>query len=129
MKISLLVKYYNDINKSFYSLQSAFNQKMADDNEYEIILYGDDLLTETIQLVRKQFPNIKFLNDSTPFGERMVFSNSNVLFSKYFLDSFCDLRWENNVVVNSNNVASNGYEKYIIIKPIKLKNHEFKKLH
>lgn len=137
MKISFIITSFNQKKRLFYSLQSAIHQKVNDDSEYEIILADDNSTDGTIEMVKKYFPSVKIsINDKSiagkfttctnknkavtiAEGERLVFSNGDVLFSSNFIDSYFNPIWQDNIVFGPCERSDKKIEKYI--EPILIK--------
>lgn len=116
MKISFIITSYNQKKRLFYSLQSAVSQKVSEGNEYEIILADDHSTDGTIDMVKNEFPTVKISLNEKPIsgkfttctnkntavkmaqGERIVFSNGDIVFSSTFIESYCNPIWEKNIV-------------------------------
>lgn len=116
MKISFIITSFNQKNRLFYSLQSAIAQKLSEGNDYEIILADDNSTDGTIEMVKKYFPSViislneksipgKFTtcsNKNTAVklaqGDRLVFSNGDVIFASTFIESYCDPIWADKIV-------------------------------
>ena len=137
MKISFIITSYNQKNRLYYSLQSAVNQKLSEGNDYEIILADDNSTDGTIEMVKKYFPSVIIsINDKSILGkfttctnknhavriargERLVFSNGDIIFSSGFIESYCNDIWADNIVFGPCERSDEQIDGYLT--PMKIK--------
>ena len=137
MKISFIITSFNQKKRLYYSLQSAVHQKLSEGNDYEIILADDNSTDGTIEMVKSLFPSVIIsLNDKSipgkfttcsnknaavklSQGDRLVFSNGDVLFSSSFIESYCSSIWQNNIVFGPCERSDEQIENYL--EPLKIK--------
>lgn len=116
MKISFIITSFNQKKRLFYSLQSAVAQKLSEGNEYEIILADDHSTDGTLDMVKANFPTVRISLNDKPItnkfttctnkntavkmaqGDRLVFSNGDILFASTFIDSYCSPIWNDHIV-------------------------------
>lgn len=140
MKISLLISSYNQEKRLFYSLQSAVNQKMSENNTLEIILADDNSTDGTIEMVKKYFPaviisfNPKSINQKYTLadnwnqaakiatGDRLIFSNGDILFASGFAEAHADPKLNGHVIFGPYERSDGKIGKFLEFLPIKIKN-------
>lgn len=140
MKISVLLSSYNQKKRLFYSLQSLMRQKLNNNDEFEIILADDNSTDGTIEMVKKEFPSViistnvdsklnKYtlasnLNSAAKIatGDRLVFSNGDVVFSSGFVNAHSDRLLQGNVIFGPCERSSEEINKYMEFLSIKIKN-------
>lgn len=129
MDLSVIISSYNQSTRLKFCLQSLHNQKL--DFDYEIILADDNSTDDTVEMVNRDFPNVKIsLNpfsesgtytladnwNSAAFnasGKRLVFSNGDMVFSKYFLAAHMDPIMQDCIIFGPGYSSKKDSERFI----------------
>jgi len=140
MKLSLIISSYNQKKRLFYSLQSAINQKLSEENEYEVILADDNSTDDTLEMVKKNFPNVIIsLNSESEknkytlasnqncaakiaTGDRLIFTNGDIIFSSNFVEEHANKKLQGNVIFGPCERSGEEIAKYLEYLLIKVKN-------
>lgn len=134
--ISLIISSFNQVNTLYYSLQSAINQKINEGDEFEIILADNNSTDGTHDMVSKYFPNVIIsINEKNTLisnwasavtkskGERLIFTNSNVLFSSGFVNEHNKSEFGDNMIFGEYEYVNPTAAKYFDPLLIKIKDN------
>lgn len=116
-KISLIISSCNQKERLAYSLKSAIIQ---DYYNYEVIVADDNSIDGTQEMIRDKFPGVKL--SVSPYsergvytlaqnwnaaanmatGDRLIFTNADCIFPKYFIKSHADPVMFNDIIFGPN---------------------------
>lgn len=114
MDVSFIISSYNQKKRLEFCLQSATNQE--GDFEYEVILADDNSTDGTKEMVESNFPNVEISYNTKSKketytlannwntaakkakGKRLVFSNADMIFSKFFLGAHLDPIMQDSII-------------------------------
>lgn len=108
MKLSLIISSYNQKKRLRFSLLSATQQDIGD-NEYEVIVADDNSNDGSVDMIHRLYPDVKISfnkhskkgkytlanNWNTAVreiatGDRVIFSNADIVFCKRFVQAHAD---------------------------------------
>ena len=129
MDVSMIISSYNQKTRLNFCLQSLKAQEL--DFEWEIILADDNSTDGTLDMVSEKFPFVKVaLNPKSESGvytladnwnnaaklasgSRLVFSNADMIYSKYFLAAHMDPIMQDSIIFGPGYCSKPKSEKFI----------------
>lgn len=129
MDVSMIVSSFNQKTRLNFCLQSLAKQEL--DFDWEIILADDNSTDGTLDMVRDKFPFVNIQQNpksesgvytladnwnnaaKVATGKRIVFSNADLIYSKYFLAAHMDPIMQDCIIFGPGYCSKPESEKYI----------------